>query len=177
MLCSDRLGALTNDSSLCTYNRSVPFTDPRSPTECSNLVSVIDWVQRCTFSMLIVFGISFIPLCIQELMQRGIWRCMYSVFRHFTSLSPMFEVLVCRIYCRSLVKDFAVGGAKYIATGRSFATTRTSFSSLYMKYSHESFYFSGTLSMLLVYISLVFWKFSLLYSWEVASLFFFTILV
>ncbi|ONH73565.1 hypothetical protein BOH78_3096 [Pichia kudriavzevii] len=74
---------------LCTYNRSVPFTDPRSPTECSNLVSVIDWVQRCTFSMLIVFGISFIPLCIQELMQRGIWRCMYSVFRHFTSLSPI----------------------------------------------------------------------------------------
>lgn len=167
------LGALTNDSVICSYNRNIPFTDARTPTGCTNLIPIIDWVQRCVLSIFIVFGISFLPLMIQELMERGLWRCIYRISRHFSSLSPMFEVFVCRIYSQSLVNDLAIGGARYIATGRGFSTTRTSFASLYSKFSYESFYFAGTLFLLLLYISLVMWKFSLIYFWAtVCSLFF-----
>ena len=173
MLFCIHLGALTNDSVLCSYNKNIPFTDPRVPSGCTNLVPVIDWIQRCILSIFIVFGISFIPLCVQELMERGLWRCMYRTFRHFTSLSPMFEVFVCRIYSQSLVTDLAVGGARYIATGRGFSTARMSFSVLYARFSYESFYFAETLSLLLLYVSLVLWKFSFLYFWAtISSLFF-----
>lgn len=173
MLFCIHLGAFTNDSILCQYNKNVPFTDPRRPIGCTNLVPIIDWIQRCILSIFIVFGISFIPLCVQELMERGLWRCIYRISRHFTSLSPMFEVFVCRIYSQSLVSDLAIGGAKYIATGRGFSTTRTSFAILFSRFSYESFYFAGSLFLLLLYISLVMWKFSLLYFWAtVSSLFF-----
>ena len=173
MLFCIHLGALTSSSVICTYNKNVPFTDARKPVGCTNLIPVIDWVQRCVLSIFIVFGISFIPLCIQELMERGVWRCISRLSRHFTSLSPMFEVFVCRIYSQSLVNDLAIGGARYIATGRGFSTTRTSFATLYSRFSYESFYFAGTLFMLLLYICLVMWKFSLLYFWAtVSSLFF-----
>lgn len=165
MLFGIHLAALSNDSVLCTYNKDVPFTDPRNPAGCYNLIPVIDWVQRCVLSIFIVFGISFIPLCVQELMERGFARCAYRIFRHFTSLSPMFEVFVCRVYSQSLVNDLAIGGARYIATGRGFSTTRTSFSQLYSRFSFESFYFAGLMFGLLLYISLVMWKFSLLYFW------------
>lgn len=165
MLFGIHLAALSNESVLCTYNKDVPFTDPRNPTGCYNLIPVIDWVQRCVLSIFIVFGISFIPLCVQELMERGVTRCIHRIFRHFTSLSPMFEVFVCRVYSQSLVNDLAIGGARYIATGRGFSTTRTSFSQLYSRFSYESFYFAGLMFGLLLYISLVMWKFALLYFW------------
>lgn len=174
MLFCIHLGALTNDTVICTYNKNVPFTDPRKPIGCTNLVPIIDWIQRCILSIFIVFGISFIPLCVQELMERGVWRCIYRIFRHFTSFSPMFEVFVCRIYSQSLVNDLAVGGARYIATGRGFSTTRMPFSALYSRFSYESFYFAGTLSLLLLYVSLVMWKFSLLYFWVTVSALFFS---
>lgn len=173
MLFCVHLSALTNDTIICSYNKNVPFTDPRKPEGCTNLIPVIDWIQRCILSIFIVFGISFIPLCVQELMERGFWRCFYRIFRHFTSLSPMFEVFVCRIYSQSLVNDLAVGGARYIATGRGFSTTRMPFSSLYARFSRESFYFAGSLSLLLLYVSLNMWKLSLLYFWvTVSSLYF-----
>ncbi|TID28539.1 hypothetical protein CANINC_002412 [Pichia inconspicua] len=150
------------------------YADPRKPTGCTNLIPIINWVERCILSIFLVFGISFIPLCVQELLERGVWRCIYRIFRHFTSLSPMFEVFVCRVYSQSLVNDLAIGGAKYIATGRGFATTRIHFSSLYARFSYESFYFAGTMFMLLLYISMELWRFSLLYFWVTVSALFFS---
>lgn len=169
LLFSIHLAALTEDSIICTYNKNVPFTDPRRPVGCTNLIPVINWVERYILSIFMVFSISFIPLCIQELMERGLWRCTYRIFRHFTSLSPMFEVFVCRVYSQSLVSDLAIGGAKYIATGRGFATTRIHFSTLYARFSYESFYFAGTLFMLLLYVSMEMWRFSLIYFWVTVS--------
>lgn len=174
LLFSIHLAALTNDSIICSYNKHIPFTDPRKPTGCTNLIPIINWVERCILSIFLVFGISFIPLCVQELLERGVWRCIYRIFRHFTSLSPMFEVFVCRVYSQSLVNDLAIGGAKYIATGRGFATTRIHFSSLYARFSYESFYFAGTMFMLLLYISMELWRFSLLYFWVTVSALFFS---
>ncbi|GMM29797.1 hypothetical protein DAMA08_025420 [Martiniozyma asiatica (nom. inval.)] len=159
------LAAITNDSVLCSYNESTPFTDPRRPQGCLNLIPVINWIHHCVLSIFVVFGISFIPLCIQELIERGIWKCTYRISKHLISLSPMFEVFVCRIYSQSLIKDLSIGGAKYIATKRNFATTRAPFFKLYLRFSHGSFHHSALFCGLLFYMSLVLWKFSLLYFW------------
>lgn len=165
MLFCINLATLTDSAIICSYNKDVPFTDKRKPFGCYNLVPVIDWVQRCVLSIFIVFGISFLPLCIQELMERGVWKCIFRIGRHFISLSPMFEVFVCRVYSKSLVNNFSLGGAKYIATGRGFSTIRVPFYKLYAKFSHESFYMAAGLTLLLLYTSIVIWKFSLLYFW------------
>ncbi|ODV88021.1 glycosyltransferase family 48 protein [[Candida] arabinofermentans NRRL YB-2248] len=159
------LAALTNDSILCEYDKDRPITDARGPVGCYNLIPVIDWVQRCILSIFIVFSISFIPLSIQELTERGIFKCFTRLSKHFFSMSPLFEVFVCRIYAQSLVNDLAVGGAKYIATGRGFSTTRVKFSALYSRFSNESIYFANSMFLLLLYCSLVMWKISLLYFW------------
>ncbi|VEU22111.1 DEKNAAC103104 [Brettanomyces naardenensis] len=165
MLFCINLAALTNDSVICIYDKDIPFTDKRTPIGCYNLIPVIEWVQRCIFSIFLVFGISFIPLCVQELMERGIWKCVSRLSKHFVSLSPMFEVFVCRVYSQSLVNNFALGGAKYIATGRGLSTTRTAFHKLYSRFSHESFYLASGMFLTLLYTSLVMWRFSLVYFW------------
>ncbi|KAF6006542.1 hypothetical protein HII13_005019 [Brettanomyces bruxellensis] len=165
MLFCINLATLTESTVICSYNKDVPFTDKRKPLGCHNLIPVIDWVQRCVLSIFIVFGISFLPLCIQELMERGVWKCCSRIGRHFISLSPMFEVFVCRVYSKSLVNDFSLGGAKYIATGRGFSTIRMPFYKLYARFSHESFYLAASLTLMLLYTSIVMWKISLLYFW------------
>ncbi|QPG74586.1 hypothetical protein FOA43_001917 [Brettanomyces nanus] len=173
MLFCINLAVLADNAIICSYDKDIPFTDKRSPPGCYNLVPVIEWVQRCVFSIFMVFGISFIPLCVQELMERGIWKCVSRISKHFVSLSPMFEVFVCRVYSQSLVNNFSLGGAKYIGTGRGFSTTRTPFHKLYSRFSQESFYLASGMFLMLLYTSLVMWKFSLVYFWcTVGSLLF-----
>ena len=43
---------------------------------------------------------------------------------------PVFEVFSTQIYMHSILNNLTFGGARYIATGRGFATTRISFSIL-----------------------------------------------
>ena len=125
------IGALANQSIICLYDKNKPLTDPQIPTGCYNLRPTLDWVQRCILSIFIVFFIAFIPLVIQELTERGLWRAFVRFTRHFASLSPFFEVFVCQIYANSLLMDLTFGGARYIATGRGVATARIPFSVLY----------------------------------------------
>ncbi|KAG7848674.1 hypothetical protein KL941_001492 [Ogataea angusta] len=165
MLFCINLAALTNDSIICEYDKDRPITDLRLPAGCVSLIPVISWVQRCILSIFIVFSISFLPLCVQELTERGIWKCFTRISRHFASMSPFFEVFVCRIYAQSLVNDLAIGGAKYIATGRGFSTIRVSFSVLYSRFCFESLYFASTMFLMLLYCSLVMWNVALLYFW------------
>lgn len=165
MLFCISIAVLANNSIICSYDRNIPITDKRKPNGCYNLIPIINWIQRCVFSIFIVFGISFLPLCVQELMEKGLWDCILRIGRHFISLSPMFEVFVCRIYSRSLVKDFTRGGAKYIATGRGFSTNRIHFYKLYSRYSQESFYLAMGMLLMLLYTSMVIWKFGLVYFW------------
>ncbi|GME79111.1 unnamed protein product [Ambrosiozyma monospora] len=165
ILFSINLAALVNDSVLCHYNVHIPFTDVRTPTGCYNLIPVVNWIHSCVMSIFVVFSISFIPLCVQEVTERGVWKCVTRLSKHFISFSPLFEVFVCRTYSQSLVSDMSVGNAKYVATGRGFSTTRVSFPVLFARFSVESFYFAAVLLTMLLYCSLTMWKISFLYFW------------
>ncbi|KAI7613510.1 1,3-beta-glucan synthase component, partial [Hortaea werneckii] len=92
MWCLLNVGALRHETITCHYNHNVPETDPLFPTGCANIVPIMDWVQRCIVSIFIVFFISFVPLTVQELTERGFWRAATRLAKHFSSLSPLFEV-------------------------------------------------------------------------------------
>ncbi|CDK27738.1 unnamed protein product [Kuraishia capsulata CBS 1993] len=159
------LAALTNDSVICEYDKDVPITDMHHPLGCHNLIPVVLWLKRCVLSIFIVFAVSFVPLCVQELTERGIWRATARLTKQFASFSPLFETFVCRVYSQALINDMSLGGAKYIATERGFSTIRASFPLLYSRYSHESIYFAATLFLMLLYSSIAMWNFSLVYFW------------
>lgn len=150
ILVAVQLSSLSQNGVICKYDKNVPITDPRKPNGCYNLAPIVGWLNRCILSIFIVFGISFVPLCVQEIMERGIWKAITRLSKHFLSLSPLFEIFVCKIYAQSLINDIAVGGAKYIATGRGFATIRVHFSDLYARFATESISF-GAFSALLVF--------------------------
>ncbi|KAH3685666.1 hypothetical protein WICPIJ_003350 [Wickerhamomyces pijperi] len=163
------LASLVNESIICDFNPHIPITDPRKPVGCANLVPLIKWLERSILSIFVVFSVSFVPLVVQELMERGVWKALTRLGKHFLSLSPLFEVFVCKIYAQSLASDLSVGGARYIATGRGFATVRVPFSVLYSRFSAESFYFAATAMAMLIYCSLAMWNFALLYFWVTIS--------
>lgn len=159
------LGALRHETIICRYNKNVPITDPLYPTGCFNLTPILDWVQRCVVSIFIVFFISFIPLVVQELTERGFWRAATRLAKQFSSLSPFFEVFVCQIYANSLSQDLSYGGARYIGTGRGFATARMPFGVLYSRFAGPSIYFGARMLMMLLFGTLTVWGYWLLWFW------------
>lgn len=165
MFCLINLGALRHETIVCRYNPDVPITDPELPTGCANLAPIEDWVARCIISIFIVFFISFVPLVVQELTERGFWRALTRLVKHFSSLSPMFEVFVCQIYANSLHADLSFGGARYIGTGRGFATARIPFGILYSRFAGPSIYMGARLFMMLLFATLTVWGPWLLWFW------------
>ncbi|KAI5963564.1 GSL2 [Candida pseudojiufengensis] len=165
LLVASNLAALTKDSIVCEYDKFRPITDPKTPNGCHNLIPVIHWLQRCVFSIFIVFIISFVPLGVQELTERGFYKAITRLGKQFASFSPLFEVFVCKIYGHSLASDISIGGARYLATGRGFATIRVSFVTLYSRFAVESLYYGGICAMLILYCSMSMWISSLLYFW------------
>ncbi|KAK0305545.1 1,3-beta-D-glucan synthase [Friedmanniomyces endolithicus] len=165
MWCLINLGALRHETVTCYYNHNVPLTDPLFPTGCVNTVPVMNWVERCIVSIFIVFFISFVPLTIQELTERGFWRAATRLAKHFGSLSPLFEVFVCQIYAYSLQQDLSFGGARYIGTGRGFATARMPFGVLYSRFASPSIYLGARLLMMLLFGTLTVWGYWLLWFW------------
>lgn len=159
------LAAFIRDSVVCDYDRNALTTDLHRPLGCNNLVPVLEWVERCVLSIFVVFFISFLPLFVQELTERGFWRSATRLGKHFASMSPLFEVFVCQIYAQSLVHDLSIGGAKYISTGRGFATSRVSFTLLYTRFAGPSIYFGALSVLLLTYISITVWRVCLLWFW------------
>lgn len=159
------LAAFIRDSVICEYDRNALITDLHRPLGCNNLIPVLEWVERCVLSIFVVFFISFVPLFVQELTERGFWRSITRLGKHFASFSPLFEVFVCQIYAQSLVHDLAIGGAKYISTGRGFATSRISFTLLYTRFAGPSLYFGATSVLLLAYMSSTMWRICLLWFW------------
>jgi 1,3-beta-glucan synthase len=87
-----------------------------------------------------VFFIAFLPLFLQELTERGVVRAVIRLGKHFLSLSPIFEVFATQIQAHSILSNLTFGGARYIATGRGFATTRISFALLYSRFAGPSIY-------------------------------------
>lgn len=159
------LAALTSDSTVCEYNKNRPFTDPRRPISCLNLVPVVQWLERCIHLILIVLVIAFVPLGIQELTERGFYKAITRLGKHFGSLSPLFEVFVCKIYAQLLVSDLAIGGAQYISTGRGLATQRNSYATLYSRFGNETIMYAAFLMLLVMYISISMWKLVFVYFW------------
>lgn len=169
MLTLVNMNSLANQSILCSYNRNKPITDVLYPIGCYNFVPVIDWVRRYTLSIFIVFFIAFIPIVIQELIERGIWKATQRFFRHLLSLSPMFEVFAGQIYSASLVSDLTVGGARYISTGRGFATSRIPFSILYSRFAGSAIYMGSRSMLMLLFGSVAYWQAPLLWFWASLS--------
>ncbi|KAF2399780.1 1,3-beta-glucan synthase component FKS1 [Trichodelitschia bisporula] len=159
------LGALKHETIICRYNKNVPITDPMKPTGCANLAPVMEWVQHCVISIVIVFFISFVPLVVQELTERGFWRAATRLAKHFASLSPLFEVFVCQIYASSLHQDLSYGGARYIGTGRGFATARVPFRILYSRFAGPSIYMGSRLLLMLLFATCTAWGPWLAYFW------------
>ncbi|CAI5755655.1 unnamed protein product [Candida verbasci] len=165
LLVSINLAALTKESIICEYDKYRPITDPKRPTGCQNLIPVVQWLQRCIFSIFIVFIISFVPLGVQELTERGFYKAVTRLSKQFASLSPLFEVFVCKIYGHSLSSDISIGGARYLATGRGFATIRVPFATLYSRFAGESLYYGALCGLLILYTSLSMFTPSLIYFW------------
>jgi 1,3-beta-glucan synthase len=159
------LGALNHEIILCTFNKDIPITDPQWPNGCANLVPVFDWVARCIVSIFIVFFISFVPLVVQELTERGFWRAATRLAKHFSSGSPFFEVFVTQIYANALHTNLSYGGARYIGTGRGFATARIPFGILFSRFAGPSIYIGARSLMMIVFASITVWGPWLIYFW------------
>ncbi|ODQ67060.1 1,3-beta-glucan synthase component GLS2 [Nadsonia fulvescens var. elongata DSM 6958] len=160
------VGSLANESITCwNYNRNRPISDLLEPIGCYNLKPVMDWVQRCILSIFIVFFIAFLPLVVQELTERGAWRSFSRFVRHFLSMAPLFEVFVCQIYANSLLNDLSFGGARYISTGRGFATARIPFSVLYSRFASDSIYIGSRSVLMLLFATCTMWQPALLWFW------------
>ncbi|KAH8701853.1 1,3-beta-glucan synthase catalytic subunit FksP [Talaromyces proteolyticus] len=165
MITMINLGALRHETILCRYNSDVPITDPLMPTGCANLVPITDWVNRCIVSIFIVFFISFVPLVVQELTERGFWRAATRLAKQFGSLSFMFEVFVCQIYANSIQTDLSYGGARYIGTGRGFATARIPFGVLYSRFAGPSIYLGARSLLMLLFATATMWTAALIWFW------------
>ena len=158
-------GALRHETTPCDYNPDVPITDPLFPTGCANTPALMDWVYRSIMSIFFVFFLSFVPLIVQELMERGFKRAALRFAKQLCSLSPFFEVFVTQIYANSVQQDLTFGGARYIGTGRGFATARIPFGVLYSRFAGPSIYFGARLLMMLLFASLTVWQAAMTYFW------------
>ncbi|KAK9471200.1 1,3-beta-glucan synthase component-domain-containing protein [Dipodascopsis tothii] len=159
------IGSFAHETIPCWYDKNTPITDPQVPIGCYNTVPVVHWVERCILSIFIVFFISFVPLVVQEIMERGFWHAATRLAKHFMSTSPFFEVFVCQIYANSLLTDLSYGGARYIGTGRGFAFTRIPFSVLYSRFASSSIYFGARSFLMLVFATSTVWNAALIWFW------------
>ncbi|SCW00047.1 LAFE_0B08284g1_1 [Lachancea fermentati] len=169
MLTLMNMNAMAHEAIMCSYDKNKPKTDVLYPLGCYNFSPVVDWVRRYTLSIFIVFFISFIPIVVQELIERGVWKATQRFFRHLLSLSPMFEVFAGQIYSSSLLSDLTVGGARYISTGRGFATSRIPFSILYSRFAGSAIYMGSRSMLLLLFGSVAHWQAPLLWFWASLS--------
>ena len=100
-----------------------------------------------------------------ELVERGTGKAVIRLTKHFLSLSPIFEVFSTQIYSQALLSNLSFGGARYIATGRGFSTTRVSFAILYSRFAGPSIYMGMRNLLILLYASLAIWIPHLIYFW------------
>ncbi|KAJ7700342.1 glucan synthase, partial [Mycena rosella] len=126
---------------------------------CYNLINVFAWIQRCIISIFLVFVISFLPLFLQELMERGMWKAIFCLAKPFGSLSPPFKVFSTQIYMHSILSNLTFGGAWYIGT------SRIHFSTLFLRFAGPSIYLGMWTLIMLLYVTLTMWTPYLIYFW------------
>ncbi|KAF4576559.1 1,3-beta-glucan synthase component FKS1 [Pleurotus pulmonarius] len=157
------LGTLNKQLAICRVDSSGNVIGGQPG--CYNLVPVFDWIRRCIVSIFLVFFVAFLPLFLQELVERGTGKALLRLGKHFLSLSPIFEVFSTQIYSQSILSNLTFGGARYIATGRGFATTRINFSILYSRFAGPSIYMGMRNLLLLLYATMSLWMPHLIYFW------------
>jgi len=108
---------------------------------------------------------SLVPTSFAELVERGTGKAVVRLTKHFLSGAPVFEVFSTQIYSQSLLSNLTFGGARYIATGRGFSTTRVSFAILYSRFAGPSIYMGMRNLLILLYASLAIWIPHLIYFW------------
>ncbi|TFK31470.1 1,3-beta-glucan synthase [Crucibulum laeve] len=157
------LGTLNSQLTICKFTDSGNLIAGQAG--CYNLVPVFDWIRRCIISIFLVFMISFLPLFLQELVERGTWKAIFRLSKQFSSLSPVFEIFSTQIYTHSILSNLTFGGARYIATGRGFATTRLTFNILFSRFAGPSIYLGMRTLISLLYVTLTLWTPYLIYFW------------
>ncbi|KAL1709542.1 glycosyltransferase family 48 protein [Schizophyllum commune] len=157
------LGTLKSSVTICKYTSSGQYIGGQSG--CYNLVPVFQWIERCIISIFLVFMIAFMPLFLQELVERGTWSAIWRLLKQFMSLSPVFEVFSTQIQTHSVLSNLTFGGARYIATGRGFATSRISFSILFSRFAGPSIYLGMRTLIMLLYVTLTIWTPWVIYFW------------
>ncbi|KIY49719.1 glycosyltransferase family 48 protein [Fistulina hepatica ATCC 64428] len=157
------LGTLNSSITVCKYDSAGVLINGQGT--CYNLTPVYDWIHRCIISIFLVFIIAFLPLFLQELLDAGTFSAIWRLSKQFMSLSPVFEVFSTQIYTHSILSDLTFGGARYIATGRGFATTRINFSILFSRFAGPSIYLGMRTLLSLLYVTLSIWTPFLIYFW------------
>lgn len=157
------LATLNSSLKICAYSSNGSLLP--NMNGCYNLTPVFDWIQRCIISIFLVWMIAFLPLFIQELVERGTMRAIIRLGKQFLSFSPVFEVFSTQIYTHSIISNLTFGGARYIATGRGFATARISFSVLFSRFAGPSIYFGMRTLISLLYVTIAMWTPYLIYFW------------
>ncbi|KAK0469300.1 1,3-beta-glucan synthase [Desarmillaria tabescens] len=157
------LGTLNSSVTICRYTEDGQFIGGQAG--CYNLDPVFDWIKRCILSIFLVFMIAFLPLFLQELVERGTWKAIFRLAKQFGSLSPVFEIFSTQIYTHSILSNLTFGGARYIATGRGFATSRIYFNILFSRFAGPSIYLGMRTLVMLLYVTLSLWTPFLIYFW------------
>ncbi|RPD75871.1 1,3-beta-glucan synthase [Lentinus tigrinus ALCF2SS1-7] len=156
------LGTLNGQLEICKYTSSGQLI---GPTGCYNLTPAFQWIDHCIISIFLVFMIAYLPLFLQELVERGTIKAVIRLAKQFGSLSPAFEVFSTQISSHSIITNLTFGGARYIATGRGFATTRISFAILYSRFAGPSIYLGMRTLIELLYVTLTIWTGWVTYFW------------
>lgn len=159
------IGTLNKQLAICQVDAQGNVLGGQQGSGCYNLIPVFEWIKRCIVSIFLVFFIAFLPLFLQELVERGTGKALLRLGKHFLSLSPVFEVFSTQIYSQAILSNLTFGGARYIATGRGFATTRISFSILYSRFAGPGIYMGMRNLLILLYVSLTIWIPHLIYFW------------
>lgn len=157
------LGTLNSSVRICKYTSAGDLIAGQQG--CYNLDPVFEWIEHCILSIFVVFMIAFLPLFLQELVERGAWRAVIRLAKQFASLSPIFEIFSTQIYTHSILSNLTFGGARYIATGRGFATSRINFSILFSRFAGPSIYLGMRTLLMLLYVTLTIWSYYVIYFW------------
>lgn len=159
------ISTMGSSLSICEYNADAPPEAPLIPEGCYNLVPIFEWLKRCILSIVCVFFAAFLPLLLQELNEKGFWRSLTRLGKHFISLSPLFEIFVTQIYTNSVLENLVYGGAMYIGTGRGFATSRIPFATLYSRFTGPSIYAGARNLLIMLFATFAYWIPHLIYFW------------
>lgn len=109
MLVLLNLGSLRHETIICKFDVNELLTQEKEPLGCYDLQPVLNWISRFVLSVSVCFFISFLPLLIQEMIEKGPMKAFLRILFHLSSFSPLFEVFICQIYAKSLSESISRG--------------------------------------------------------------------